>query len=257
MIRGQQVFVEHFKGFEDCYIVIGGLAVNTHLNAQGVRFRATKDFDLILVMEALTPEFFDHFWTFILEGGYGAKEVAETKRQFYRFTNPVKENYPAQIELFSKKPDVIPVIEGHRIVPIPTESVVTSLSAIMMDDDYYNLIKDNVVQVDGLSIAREPLLICLKIKAFLDLSKRKSDGEKIDSRNIKKHKNDVFRIGVTLTGQEKMQVSSSILKDMKLYFDIIRNEQSNIRDILKNMGIDVNIQPQDILEILESIFYTD
>lgn len=32
------------------------------------------------------------------------------------------------------------------------------------------------------------------MKAWLDLSERKAAGEDIDSKNIKKHKNDVFRL---------------------------------------------------------------
>lgn len=37
-------------------------------------------------------------------------------------------------------------------------------------------------------------LIPFKMKAYLDLSMRKKNGEHVDSKNIKKHKNDVFRL---------------------------------------------------------------
>ena len=37
-------------------------------------------------------------------------------------------------------------------------------------------------------------IILFKIKAWLDLSERRENGEHIDSKNIKKHKNDIMRI---------------------------------------------------------------
>lgn len=210
MIKGQQAFIEHFKDFQDCYVVIGGLAVGAHMESQGLPFRTTKDFDIILILEALRPEFFTHFWQFIKDGDYQRKEVIEGERQYYRFIGPVTLDYPHQIELFSKKPDVIPVTEDHQFVPIPADDDISSLSAILMDEDYYEITKSNTVIKDGLSIASEPLLICLKMKAFLDLSQRKEDGEKVDSKTIKKHRSDVFRIGVTMTEEEQMEVPESI-----------------------------------------------
>ena len=37
-------------------------------------------------------------------------------------------------------------------------------------------------------------LIPFKAKAWMDLTDRKAAGEHVDSKNIKKHKNDVFRL---------------------------------------------------------------
>lgn len=37
-------------------------------------------------------------------------------------------------------------------------------------------------------------LIPFKAKAWMDLTDRKFAGEHVDSKNIKKHKNDVFRL---------------------------------------------------------------
>ena len=122
MIRGQQVFRDHFSDFQDCYVIIGGLAVDVHMDNQGLPFRATRDFDIILVFEALRPSFFDHFWRFIKEGDYQRKEtIDDGHRRYYRFIKPTHPDYPYQIELFSKQPDINPIIEGHQIVPIPAD----------------------------------------------------------------------------------------------------------------------------------------
>lgn len=58
---GLDTFAEHFKQFNDQYIVIGGAACDDHFKEQGLEFRATKDIDLILVVEALNDLFIAHF----------------------------------------------------------------------------------------------------------------------------------------------------------------------------------------------------
>lgn len=256
MIRGQHIFTEHFTDFQHCYVVIGGLAVDIHMDEQGVPFRATKDFDVILLLEALSPSFFDHFWTFIQDGGYERKEVSTGPPQYYRFIKPSNTDYPHQIELFSRRADIIPEIEGHHLVPIPAEEDISGLSAILMDEDYYALTKSNTKIVDGLRIATEPLLICLKIKAFLDLSKKKKEGDRVDSRDIKKHRNDVFRLAVTLTGQEKMEIPASIDHDLKEFYRVLNESPPEIKSLLKNMSINTAIALDDIMEVLQSIFIT-
>lgn len=51
-----------------------------------------------------------------------------------------------------------------------------------MDDGYYNFtIKHSYVE-DGVHIANVESLICLKCKAFLEMSDRKAKGEQVDSK---------------------------------------------------------------------------
>ena len=50
--------------------------------------------------------------------------------------------------------------------------------------------------VDGIPVLSPTCLIPFKAKAWLDLKKRKLNGEQVDSKNIKKHKNDVFDLTV-------------------------------------------------------------
>ncbi|UVC15323.1 hypothetical protein [Mesorhizobium onobrychidis] len=47
-------------------------------------------------------------------------------------------------------------------------------------------------------IEQQALLIPFKARAFLDLTARAESGEKIDGKNIKKHRNDVFRLAQLL-----------------------------------------------------------
>lgn len=62
-------FIEKFKDYADCYTVIGGTACDILMTEAGTDFRATKDIDMILIMEARYKEFAHIFWEFIREGG--------------------------------------------------------------------------------------------------------------------------------------------------------------------------------------------
>lgn len=45
MVNGFDSFREKFKGYEDCYTIIGGTACDILMNEVGLDFRATKDID--------------------------------------------------------------------------------------------------------------------------------------------------------------------------------------------------------------------
>lgn len=104
MVRGLEIFRQHFKEFTDNYIIIGGTACDIIIDNVGLTPRATKDIDIILVIEALSPEFVAHFWEFVKQGDYEVKEKSEEDRKYYRFLKPQVEEFPFQIELFSRIP---------------------------------------------------------------------------------------------------------------------------------------------------------
>lgn len=62
MVRGFQSFKEWFLGYEDQYTVIGGVACDLLMENAGQEFGATKDLDMVLMVEALTPGFVSKFW---------------------------------------------------------------------------------------------------------------------------------------------------------------------------------------------------
>ena len=74
MVKGLEKFKEHFAGFEDNYVIIGGTACDITLRDTDMRPRATDDIDMILVIEKMTPEFARQFWNFIALGEYKSCE---------------------------------------------------------------------------------------------------------------------------------------------------------------------------------------
>ena len=57
MVTGFTKFKEKFQGFEDQYVVIGGTVCDLLMENEDMSFRATKDVDIVLIVESITAEF--------------------------------------------------------------------------------------------------------------------------------------------------------------------------------------------------------
>lgn len=138
MVVGIDVFKKYFEEYPENYVIIGGTACDIIINEAGFIPRATKDIDIILIVEALSTAFVNQFWRFIKAGEYRAKEKSSDNRQYYRFKNPKNTNFPFQIEIFSRTPDVIVLPDDAHLTPIPSDDDLSSLSAILLNNEYYN-----------------------------------------------------------------------------------------------------------------------
>ena len=145
--------------------------------------------DIILIVEVLSDNFVQHFWEFIKDGEYAIAEVGD-KKSFYRFIQPQTEGYPKMIELFSRKPDLIKANPGMHLTDIPTGEDASSLSAILLDDVFYAFTISNTILSDGLHLANDYALVCLKVRAFLSNKARKQEGYHVQEVDILKHKKD-------------------------------------------------------------------
>ena len=56
------------------------------------------------------------------------------------------------IELFSKSPKWMIPTTNHHIVPIHVDNEISSLSAILLNDDYYDFLRKGIHIIDGISI---------------------------------------------------------------------------------------------------------
>lgn len=99
---GLDKFKEYFMGYQDQYVLIGGAACDIIFEEQDTAFRATKDLDLVLIVEALTPAFGHRFWQFVRDGGYEHRAKSSGAPQFYRFDKPKAPGFPYMLELFSR-----------------------------------------------------------------------------------------------------------------------------------------------------------
>jgi hypothetical protein len=250
VVKGLDYFREYFKDFQDSYTLIGGVACDLAMAEAGIDFRATKDLDIVLCTEVLDSAFVAKFWEFVKEGGYEHKEKSTGDKQFYRFNKPSNPEFPFMLELFSRKPDELFLEDDSELTPIPLDEDVSSLSAILLDDDYYQCIEDGRLIIDGVSILGPEYILPFKAKAWLDLSNRRAAGEAVDSKQIKKHRNDVFRVFVLLSPEQRVDVANGVKNDMQKFIDAMPNEQG--LDI-NNLGIN-NSSLDDVLQNLMIIY---
>ncbi len=246
MVKGIESFAEKFRDYSDCYTVIGGAACDVLMNDVNMRFRATKDIDMILIMEARYREFVKAFWEYIDEGGYRCGWRNNDEVRFYRFTEP-QPGYPSMIELFSKEPDYIKDVPAG-IVPLHIDDDVSSLSAILLNDDFYQFMMKGRKTVSGISVLDAEHLIPFKMYAWLDLKDRASKGEFVKGTDLKKHKYDVFRLLQIVDRSMKIETSGLVRESIAKFMNEIADEQIPFVQLGLPFGMD------EALDFLKSLY---
>ena len=153
------------------------------------------------------------------------------------------------LELFARVPDALDLKADAAITPIPVDEEISSLSAILMNDDYYNFVMARRTTIDGLSLVKADCLIPLKARAYVDLSNRKAAGEAVDSKNIRKHKNDIFRLFTVLDRDAKITLPASLQQDLTIAFSLIAQDPPD----LKSLGIS-RITLSEVLDELRGFY---
>ena len=197
----------------------------------GLDFRATKDLDMVLVIEAMDAEFGQHFWQFVQAGRYATRERSSGKPQFYRFQKPAEPNYPAMLELFSRSPDGLVLAADAHLTPIPIDEAVSSLSAILLDADYYAFIMAGANVLNGIACVGTDRLIPLKANAWLDLRERVAKGEPVDARNVRKHLLDVVRLSQLLAPDMRIAVPTRVAADMTQFLALMEQEAVDMKTL--------------------------
>ena len=251
MVRGIEKFKEYFFGYEDNYIIIGGTACDILEENARQQPRATKDIDIVLIAEALTADFVKQFWKFVREGQYETRQRGNGKHEYFRFLKPQITEFPYQIEIFARKPDVLEIADGTRLTPIPIDEDLSSLSAILMNENYYYFTLEHSIIEDNIKFANIESLIVLKVKAFIDLSDRKAKGESIDDKNIRKHKNDIFRLATMLTRMDKFILPTDIQNDMNIFCQMV---SQFLPDIAFFKSIGLTVKSEAVFDLLCNAF---
>lgn len=247
-VNGLERFREYLRGFEDCYVVIGGTACDILLSEADLDFRATKDIDLVLIIEQRLAQVGAAVWRLVKDGGYQCGHKSSGAAVFYRFTKLRAVGFPAMIELFSTAPGFLTDVDGLTVTPLPVSEEVSSLSAILLDRDYYEFMKTGCRVVDGISLLDEVHLVPFKAKAFLDLRQRREQGEHVDSKDVAKHFKDVFRLVQLFSASTQVELPESIKETMREFWNIARETVVPLRD----MGV-FTTQEQS-LEILRNTY---
>ena len=110
---------------------------------------------------------------------------------------------------------------------------------------------DLVLIIDGVTVLDAAYLIPFKAKAWMDLTDRKTAGEHVDSKNIKKHKNDVFRLTELIDPTAKVVAPQGVYADVQEFVQRMKNENVDI----KQLGL-VGRTKEKILEELKVMYET-
>lgn len=219
MVRGLAIFQEWFKDFEDQYVLIGGTAASITMAEAGLPFRGTKDLDIVLHVEVLTPAFGQKFWEFVQAGGYQKNEGDPAQKPcLYRFQKPLDEEFPHMLELFSRVPDGLNFVPPGHLTPIPMDEQVSSLSAILLNDAYYQFVLEGRKSKHGMpSWVGEDRLIPLKAVAWLEMTERVRQGQEIDSKRINKHLTDIVQLSALLQPGQVIALPEQLRADLQTF----------------------------------------
>ncbi len=241
MVTGLETFRRHFAGVKDAFVVIGGAACAEWFAQTQVSFRSTKDVDIVLVLEASVSTFGPVFWEFVRAGGYKTAQRMDGKKTLYRFQKPSATDYPAMLELFAGASLGVEANVSQAIVPIRAGEDVSSLSAILMDREYYDFIMEQREVHDELPLIKPAGLIALKARAWLDLSRRRAENpSSVKEQDVNKHRSDIFRLTSILPAGESIQAPDRIAEDLRRFlaaFPETSPEWSAIHNALKSAGI--------------------
>lgn len=239
MVVGIERFREYFKDYQDSYVLIGGVAAAMAMARLDEPFRATKDLDVVLVVEALNVEFVAQFWAFIHAGGYRIRQNGSEGNSpvFYRFQNPQDVSFPVQVELFSRVPDGLQYEGSGQMTTVPVEERAASLSAIILDDDYYHFLVAGADHTQEVSHIGADRLVPLKAHAWLNKKAQIANGFKVDSRDVKKHFNDVISLSALLT-EGMTELPERIASDLTSFLGQIPAEFAAHPDRYRNVDSD-------------------
>ena len=246
MVNGIESFREKFRDYTDCYTVIGGAACDILMTEADFEFRATKDIDMILIIEDRYQTFAEVFWEYIREGRYRCGWKNSSGVHFYRFTDP-KPGYPIQIELFSRLPDYH-LNTQSGIIPVHINDDISSLSAILLNDDFYSFMVNGRQVINNVCVLDAAHLIPFKMYAWLDLREKKLKGEHVNDRDYKKHKYDVFRLLEIVPSDTRIQLTGSVAESLRNFMTFIQDEP------LPLSQIGLTIEPEQAFEIIRNTF---
>jgi hypothetical protein len=142
---------------------------------------------------------------------------------------------------------------GFHLTPIPVGDEISSLSAILMDEDYYNQTVAGSIIEDGIRIANPLSLLCLKVKAFLNLTEEKKSNSAVRNSDIKKHRDDVFNLlAMRIDPFTPVELSPAMKESINNFIRLIESSLPNqsLQDSLQRTDADI----RGYLDIMKEIF---
>lgn len=258
MVRGLERLVDFFSGWKSSFAVIGGCACSQWCEDNAVRFRSTQDIDMVLLLEAKSSGFFARFWEYVRRGQYILeRRPGDGSTVLFRFERPeTGVNFPKKIELLTGVSNLA-IPEDIRIVHLKADGERYSLSAILLQNEYYNLVSSGCAETrNGMPTVRPDVLVLLKAKACLNLLGEKQAGRFVADYDLKKHRNDVFQLAYLFRGRYDGELAKLIKDDLAEFLQLYSESNAEWLEIqahLKAFGMEIRA-PSELLELIRSHF---
>jgi hypothetical protein len=115
----------------------------------------------------------------------------------------------------------------------------SSLSAILLNDDFYEFMMSGRKVVDGLDVLGAEHLIPFKMYAWINLLDKKRNGEHVNEKDLKKHKYDVFRLLQIVTEGTRVETTGLVTESIRRYIEEISAvDESEVRLIQMGLPFD-------------------
>ncbi len=91
----------------------------------------------------------------------------------------------------------------------------------------------------------------------MDLTKRKNNGENIDSKDIDKHRTDVFRLAATLPGEPGPAVGAGVSSDLREFLAAFPSENPEWPSILASLKTtfgNTSLKPESLIGAVSVYF---
>lgn len=217
VVFGLEKFRDAMKGYEEQFVLIGGGACSLLHSEFGTNnFRATKDLDIVVLSNVIDAGLAKAFWAFVQAGGYECGVLSGGKATYYRFEisrdSSRKTGYPRQIELFARHPD-FELVPGAHCTPLPIDDDIRSLSAIILDDGYYEFLQKGLISIDGVLIPDTLHIIPLKMRAHIDNNDLSLKGVRINDKDKTKHRADVIGLIGLLPANSRLELMGCLRDD--------------------------------------------
>lgn len=239
---------DYLRDFEDDYVVIGGFAtlmlLDRELEGHG---KATFDIDLVL-LTSNNSYMTQKIKAYVKEGQYEIQKGARDQYTYYRFIKPHIEGFAKEIELFASNKNDLSLDPDQRIIPIDAEEGLYSLSAIMLDPEYFEMIKQNVEKSTIAPCTNTQATIMLKMSAFRDLKERNDD-------KYKKHRRDIFKLSFLLTGEEKISLLGRMKEDFDAFIEHVETQLD--AKAFKSITYPLIIDKVEMVATLKKVYIND
>jgi len=152
------------------------------------------------------------------------------------------------LELFARSNKKVNLDFSGYLIPIHIDDDISSLSAILLNKEYYSFLLEGRKSVNGITVLDAEHIIPLKMRAWVDLQRQKSEGKHVNDKDIRKHRQDVFRLYPLFDTDTKVIVPNLVYEDIQIFIQVIGNSDFDLKTI------HLPYEKSDILQAYRSIY---